>query len=156
MRMAREWMSATYLAVTGTGGGTVSASGRDRYALYFYIASLVLSLLLSFVGWLITPPAVVLFVFAIVWGLFFGVTFLYWMPGKMLTTVFGALLGMIGSDLSAAPGAITKTNKQVEAAFIAIFDSADQFSAAAMWLFIFIVAALCLPAFFEKGVVPPQ
>lgn len=60
---------------------------------------------------------------------------------------------MTGSSLTAAPGAISKTNEQVKSAFVAIVGSENQFSPTAIWLFVFIVAVLCLPAFFEKGVV---
>ena len=71
----------------------------------------------------------------------------------MLAAMFGVLVGMTGSDLAAAPGVITRTNEQVRGIFAAVVASDNQFSPAAMWLFVSIVAVLCIPAFFERGVI---
>lgn len=150
MRDVREWMSRTYVRVTGTSGGMV-AGKSEKYANYAYALAVLLCLIASGVSLLIFPPQIIIFAFAVIWGIFFGVTFLFLMPAKMVAAIFGALLGSAGSDLVAAAGAITASNKQFEEIFAAITGNLEGFSPFAVWIFVFIVAVFCLKAFFEQA-----
>jgi hypothetical protein len=150
MRMAREWMSRTYVKGMGVASGAVGGE-RERYAKHFYVVSVIACIILSGAALLLTDPGGVVWAFAVIWGIFFGVTFLFLMPGKILTTIFGALVGSGGSDLAGAAGVITESNKQLRELYFAVTGTYDGFSSSAIWLFVFVIAVLCLPAFFERA-----
>ena len=153
MRSTKEWMSRTYVKFTGTADGMVAGVGD--YAKFTYVAFFIIGLAASlashiFLTVLFGIPGYTLFFIAIIWGLFFGVTFLYLMPAKWIAAIAGGLFGAGGSDWIAAAGAITASNVIIKRVYTDYAGSADGFSEFAVWLFAIIVLILCIPAFFEQ------
>ncbi len=91
----------------------------------------------------------------LLWALFLGGTALMFLSQKMITTVFGSLLGIGTSDIGTGAGLITAVNKQVTDISVQLHFLAsdsptipDSFVTGMVWLFFTVVFLLCLPAFF--------
>jgi hypothetical protein len=88
------------------------------------------------------------------WAIFFGVCALYFLPQKILTGLFGTVLGL-GANEAAAGGAgiIKKANESITDIATQIGVVVDSSKDAAfigqcIWLFVILFGVLCLPAFF--------
>ena len=97
-----------------------------------------------------------IFLSAIVWSFFFGICVLFFLPSKAVTTLFGSLLGISVNEASTATGLLTKSNEAITnlANQIGIIikgqgQTTDPFIGWVIWIFILILALICLPAFFR-------
>jgi hypothetical protein len=92
---------------------------------------------------------------AFLWGLLFGIGVLF-LPAKLVTTVFGSLLGIGTTQALTGAGLINKANEAVTATAtqIGLVVGPDVGSEAAisrtLWVFLVTTTVLCLPAFFGK------
>lgn len=74
----------------------------------------------------------------------------FWLSGKIVTTVIGALIGAGTSDWATANGFVTKTNAGVQQLYQNIVGNLVGFSTLPVWIFVVVVGLCCVPAFFEK------
>ncbi len=104
-------------------------------------------------------PLVQMWATTIVWGLFFGSSILFLLPGNLVITFFGFILGIGGSEIDSGAGLISSVRLGVSEIAAQIVDLAaelggepDQHLKLMVWVFFVLVFVLCLPAFFRSGV----
>jgi hypothetical protein len=125
------------------------------------LALLVVSAL-SITGshWLLRAYKPGIVVTVALWSILVGATASMLLPAKAIVATFGGLVGVTLSEVGSAAGLISSLRKQVNALAIefgAILQPdgnanapLDPFVGWMIWMFIGIVAVLCLPAFFEE------
>jgi len=100
-------------------------------------------------------PGVV--VSTILWAFFFGACALFFLPSRLITTLFGSILGISVNEVGTASGLLTKANEtitgianQMNVIVNGQDHSTDPFISWMIWIFVIILALICLPAFFSK------
>ena len=138
---------------------------RRILARVVWVASVVILLGLSaaaiFVSnviWAFYKPGITVTV--VLWSLFLGTTASLVLPSKVIVATFGGLIGVTLSEVGTAAGLISTLRQQITEIAIefgAIASPGSDPSATPnpyfawmIWLFVGIMALLCLPAFFEK------
>lgn len=106
----------------------------------------------SFLLWASYKPGIGASV--LLWGVLIGGYILFFMPQKLITTIFGGLGGIGISELGTSNGLISKANKAITdmANQIGIIVNGpnaegDPFIKWMVGLFVFVVFVLCIPAF---------
>jgi hypothetical protein len=104
-----------------------------------------------------TNPKPGIFISAILWAFFFGVAMLFFLPSKLVTSVFGGLFGISICETTTASGLITSANQSITGIANAISPvlantgaGSTIFIGHVIWSFLVVMAVLCLPAFFRK------
>jgi hypothetical protein len=99
-------------------------------------------------------PGIAISTFA--WAFFLGICILFFLPSKIITTIFGGLAGIGINELGTDAGLITKANKALTqiANQIGIIvngsdKSTDPFITGMVWLFFGVLLITSLPAFFR-------
>ncbi len=131
---------------------------RQTLLLLIWVAMVLLLLLLtglSVVGsiWFLGTykPGIVLSV--IFWALFFGVVILFFLPPKLIITMFGSFLGITASELGSGASLISRADNAITdmAQEINLVTTADAaFVHVLLWVFVMILTIICLPAFFRN------
>ena len=121
---------------------------------------LIITAILVFIIFPITSanPKPGVLIAAILWGFFFGICVLFFLPPKLVTTVFGGLFGVSVSEATTATGLITSTNQAITSIAtqinIVLTNSStgepSPFIGQVIWVFVIVMALVCLPAFFRK------
>lgn len=89
---------------------------------------------------------------AVFWGLFIGVTMLFYFPPKLLITIVGGLAGVIGTDLAGMAEVIERTSeiiKRIVQVLNAALDGEVTLHPVSAWLFLVLIIICCLPAYRE-------
>ena len=123
----------------------------------FWISFVVLVVILTGVLFLIFDISSAIGISVFVWAVITGATILVFLPGKLIATGFGSLLGIGGSELSTGAGLISRTNESIteiakEAGMVAqsLGVEPNLFFKQMVWMYIVIVMLICVGAFFEK------
>lgn len=89
---------------------------------------------------------------AVLWGLFIGLTMLFYFHPKLLITIVGGLISVIISDLAGMGEVIEKTSRAIQIIVQALnnaFQGVVTLHPISAWLFLLLILVCCLPAYRE-------
>jgi hypothetical protein len=91
------------------------------------------------------------------WAFSLAACALFFLPPKIITTMFGSLLGISVNEIGTASGLITKANEvitslatQIGGVISGRDHPTDPFVGWMLWIFVIIFSLVCLPAFFRE------
>ncbi len=134
---------------------------RNKVLFIIWILGIVLTTLITVFLLLIYPltspnAKTGILLAAILWGFFFGVAALFFLPARGVTATFGALLGISLNETFTAAGLITRANQQITSVAVVInpifadspSDLTSHFIGQVIWAFLITLLLVCLPSFF--------
>jgi hypothetical protein len=138
-----------------------SPERRQKLLKVLWIICVVLALMVTAISlgvshWLGVPKGGVGFV-VVLWAILLGATALLFLSSKVVTAVFGGLVGVSLSDVASPAGVVERANvgiaalaSQVGAIGGPATPDMSNSIASMLWLFIVAFALSCLPAFFAE------
>lgn len=151
----RKFGRVIYRLFGGTQAGVIGFAGTDGYDRSGIIAWAVIFVIVVVVSlavghWL--PLFAAEMCLAAIWGVFIGLTLLFFWPAPLLITTVGGWIGIGGADLAGAASVIEKISTAIHKITTALSTATETtMFVAPGWVFAFLVMVCCLPAYGSAG-----